>query len=473
MANQRQSLTRLPSVTEETSSGLQHPVESDRMDGKEPPQHAGQLDAPQAGSSMSSESNRQQSENRTGVDPRLSSAPQAGMSSIECKSEHHDPPQTGQSLVDKSGSQQNRIDAEQQYGLNPPKAPQHGNSLLDKDNQIDQPGSCGQSRGPQTGNSLQDQQCNENENAQLNKTGPIKGPQSGESIEQVSDRQNIDQIQIKQFIVSQEDSYDEVLVSLQGLMNSCGGVGVTINPNQITFEGTGDFILKASLLLCKNHLPNKKLYVSDVAVDLLKKNLERVCLKENICVSWADGVATIYALDKDVLDRAERLINDELSEIPIPAEQFQVEFIKNKLKDTFDEISEIFDQNGGHVVNDGKSINAAVFGKCKEITSAEKKLRDLVKSVQREQRTIDHPGIQKYFESQGGQYALLGIEAKHTVVVKCREQPGSLQPGSGMLSSLNCNCNCNVKNFSCSQNSHEGASSNVFRLFGDTNMFSV
>ena len=41
-----------------------------------------------------------------------------------------------------------------------------------------------------------------------------------------------------------------------------------------------------------------------------------------------------------------------------------------------------------------------------------------------------------------------------------------------------CNCNCNVEfdkraNSSHSQNSHEGASSNVFRLLGDTNMFSV
>ena len=47
----------------------------------------------------------------------------------------------------------------------------------------------------------------------------------------------------------------------------------------------------------------------------------------------------------------------------------------------------------------------------------------------------------------------------------------------------NCNCNCNCKfynvkfdkraNSSHSQNSHEGVSSNVFRLLGDTNMFSV
>ena len=47
------------------------------------------------------------------------------------------------------------------------------------------------------------------------------------------------------------------------------------------------------------------------------------------------------------------------------------------------------------------------------------------------------------------------------------------------LANCNCNCNCNVefvkraKILLTVKNSHEGASSNVFRLIGDTNMFSV
>ena len=223
----------------------------------------------------------------------------------------------------------------------------------------------------------------------------------------------------------------------QELMNKFRGLSVTISPTEITLVGCEDDIQKSMLVLYErsSKIKGKNLSLRDVAAVLVAKEqvqnyLSDVCLKNGICISWGEDIGMVYAFDKDDLDKAEKLIKAEVLVYTIPVQDFQVEFIEGKSKDIFRVISEEIEQNRGHVTKIGNSFVITAFGSSKEMTSAEKELRDLINSIVKEQKTIDYPGIRKYFQSNTGSNALLGIQTKCDVIIRHVERHATALPGA-------------------------------------------
>ena len=223
----------------------------------------------------------------------------------------------------------------------------------------------------------------------------------------------------------------------QELMNKFRGLSVTISPTEITLVGCEDDIQKSMLVLYErsSKIKGKNLSLRDVAAVLVAKEqvqnyLSDVCLKNGICISWGEDIGMVYAFDKDDLDKAEKLIKAEVLVYTIPVQDFQVEFIESKSKDIFRVISEEIEQNRGHVTKIGNSFVITAFGSSKEMTSAEKELRDLINSIVKEQKTFDYPGIRKYFQSNTGSNALLGIQTKCDVIIRHVERHATALPGA-------------------------------------------
>ena len=107
-----------------------------------------------------------------------------------------------------------------------------------------------------------------------------------------------------------------------------------------------------------------------------------------------------------------------------------MEFIEGKSRDIFRVISEEIELNRGHVTRIGTSFVITAFGSSKEMTLAEKQLRELINSIVKEQKTFDYPGIRKYFQSNAGSNARLGIQTKCDVVIRHVERRATALPGA-------------------------------------------